>query len=119
MSLRSPFNGVLLNFDLNIGNYDSQGILAAEIYTPDAKNVETFIFVAQLVNTTFTNIIIGNPVNVSRINGKICLDIFSGIGTKVNLETQNVKTTIKFYSSCARSMFLNKAFEIKSLLTNG
>ena len=113
MSLRSPFNGVLLNFDLNIGNYDSQGILAAEIYTPDAKNVETFIFVDQIVNTTFTNIIIGNPVNVSRINGKICLDIFSGVGTKVNLETQNVKITIKFYSSCARSMFLKKRLKSK------
>ena len=119
LNVRSPFNGVLLNFDPNIGNCVSQGTLAAEIYTSDAKNVETFIFVDQLVDTASTGVIIGNPVNVSRINGKICLGIFSGVDTEANLETQNVKTTIKLDASCAKSMFLNEAVEIETLPTNG
>jgi len=118
LNVRSPFNGVLLNFDPNIGNCVSQGTLAAEIYTSDAKNVETFIFVDQLVDTASTGVIIGNPVNVSRINGKICLGIFSSVDTEANLETQNVKTTIKLDASCAKSMFLNEAVEIETLPTN-
>ena len=118
LTVSSPFNGVLLNFDPNIGNCVSQGALAAEIYIPDAKNVETFIFVDQLVNIESTGVIIGNPVNVSRINGIICLGIFSGVDTEANLETQNVKTTIKLDSSCAKSMFLNEAVEIETLPAN-
>lgn len=115
LTVTSPFDGVLLDFDPNIGDCVTQGALAAQIYAPESKMVETFIFVDRLVDAPTVGVIVGNPVNVIRVNGETCKGVFSWVGTEANLETQNVKTTIDLDPSCAISMFLNEAVEIETL----
>ena len=119
LTVRSPFDGVLLNFEPNIGDCVSQGSLAAQIYSPEKKSVETFIFVDQLVDTVSAGVVVGNPVNIIRINGQTCPGVFSLVGTEANLESQKVKTTIELDASCALTMFLNEAVGIKTLPANG
>ncbi|MDT2078709.1 MAG: HlyD family secretion protein, partial [Planktomarina sp.] len=72
LTVKSPFDGLLLDFSPKIGDCVSQGLLAAQIYTPDEKSVETFVFMDQLVNAKSVGVVVGNPVNVIRINGQIC-----------------------------------------------
>jgi hypothetical protein len=115
LTMRAPFDGVLLNFEPNLGDCVSRGTLAAQIYAPEAKIVETFVFVDQLVIADSVGVVVDNPVNVIRVNGQICPGIFSGVETEANLENQNVKTTIDLDDNCARSMFLNEAVEIETL----
>ena len=119
LTMRSPFDGVLLNFQPNIGDCVSEGALAAQIYAPDEKSVETFVFVDQLVDTASGDVVVGNPVNVIRVNGQICPGAFSLVGTEADLESQNVKTTIELDASCAPTMFLNEAVGIETLPANG
>ena len=119
LTMRSPFDGVLLNFKPNIGDCVSEGALAAQIYAPDEKSVETFVFVDQLVDTASGDVVVGNPVNVIRVNGQICPGVFSLVGTEADLESQNVKTTIELDASCAPTMFLNEAVGIETLPANG
>ena len=119
LTIRSPFDGVLLNFQPNIGDCVSEGALAAQIYAPDEKSVETFVFVDQLVDTASGDVVVGNPVNVIRVNGQICPGVFSLVGTEADLESQNVKTTIELDASCAPTMFLNEAVGIETLPANG
>ena len=119
LTMRSPFDGVLLNFQPNIGDCVSEGALAAQIYAPDEKSVETFVFVDQLVDTASGDVVVGNPVNVIRVNGQICPGVFSLVGTEADLESQNVKTTIELDASCAPTMFLNEAVGIETLPANG
>ena len=118
LTLKSPFSGVLLNFEPKVGDCVSQGSLAAQIYSPDEKSVETFVFMDQLVSGQFFGIAVDNPVNVVRINEDICPGIISLIDTEANLETQNVKITIELNAECALVMFLNEAVTIKTLPTN-
>ena len=115
LTMRAPFDGVLLNFEPNVGDCVSRGSLAAQIYAPEAKIVETFVFVDQLVVADTVGVVVNNPVNVIRVNGQICPGVFSGVETEANLENQNVKTTIDLDKNCARSMFLNEAVEIETL----
>jgi multidrug efflux pump subunit AcrA (membrane-fusion protein) len=115
LTMRAPFDGVLLNFEPNVGDCVSRGTLAAQIYAPEAKIVETFVFVDQLVIADSVGVVVNNPVNVIRVNGQICPGTFSGVETEANLENQNVKTTIDLNEACARSMFLNEAVEIETL----
>lgn len=115
LTVKSPFDGLLLDFSPKIGDCVSQGLLAAQIYTPDEKSVETFVFMDQLVNAKSVGVVVGNPVNVIRINGQICPGIFSLVGTEANLETQNVKITLLLDASCAATMLLNEAVSIKTL----
>ena len=115
LTVKSPFDGLLLDFSPKIGDCVSQGLLAAQIYTPDEKSVETFVFMDQLVNAKSVGVVVGNPVNVIRINGQICPGIFSLVGTEANLETQNVKITLELDVSCAATMLLNEAVSIKTL----
>lgn len=119
LTLKSPFSGVLLNFEPKLGDCVSQGSLAAQIYSPDEKSVETFVFMDQLVAGQSFGIVVGNPVDVIRINEDICRGKISLIDTQANLETQNVKITIKLDSQCASVMFLNEAVTIKTLSENG
>tara|TARA_B100000780_G_scaffold16087_1_gene10628 strand:- start:261 stop:1199 length:939 start_codon:yes stop_codon:yes gene_type:complete len=116
--IKSPFDGLLLDFEPKIGDCVSQGLLAAQIYTPDKKSVETFVFMDQLVDAESVGVIVGNLVNVIRINGQICPGIFSLVSTEANLETQNVKITIELDASCASTMLLNEAVSIKTLPSN-
>ncbi|MDG2405022.1 MAG: HlyD family efflux transporter periplasmic adaptor subunit [Paracoccaceae bacterium] len=119
LTVRSPFDGVLLNFEPNIGDCVSEGSLAAQIYAPDEKSVETFVFVDQLVDTLSGGVVVGNPVNIIRINGQTCPGVFSLVGTEANLESQKVKTTIELDASCAMTMFLNEAVGIETLPASG
>ena len=113
--VRAPHDGILLEFEPNIGDCVSQGSLAAKVYRPDEKSVETFIFVEQLVNAEKIGVAIGNSVNVIRTNGQVCKGIFSLVGTEADLESQNVKATIDLDSDCAPSLFLNEAVKIETV----
>ena len=109
LTVRAPFDGVLLNFEANVGDCVSAGSLAAQIYAPDEKSVDT----------ASGGVVVGNPVNVVRINGQTCAGIFSLVGTEANLESQNVKTTIELDAACATTLFLNEAVGIETLLASG
>ena len=116
--VRAPHDGILLDFEPNIGDCVSQGSLAAKVYRPDEKSVETFIFVEQLVNAEKIGVAVGNLVNVIRTNGKACKGIFSLVGTQADLESQNVKATIDLDPACAPLMFLNEAVKIETVSKN-
>jgi hypothetical protein len=116
--IRAPHDGILIDFEPIIGDCVSQGSLAAKIYVPDEKSVETFIFVEQLLNSEKIGVVVGNFVNVIRTNGQICRGIFSLVGTEADLESQNVKATIDLDASCAPLMFLNEAVRIETLSEN-
>ena len=116
--VRAPHDGILLEFEPNIGDCVSQSSLAAKLYRPEEKSVETFIFVEQLVNAEEMGVAVGNSVNVIRTNGQICKGIFSVVGTEADLESQNVKAIIDLDPTCAPSMFLNEAVKIETLSEN-
>ncbi|MAI59350.1 MAG: HlyD family secretion protein [Rhodobacteraceae bacterium] len=112
LKLRAPFDGVLLDFMPKVGDCVAQGALAASIYAPEEKSVETYIYVEQLVEPEKVGVVIGKPVNVVRTNGQVCDGMFSLIGTEANLESQNVKATIELEAGCAAELFLNEAVTI-------
>ena len=116
--VRAPHDGILLEFEPNIGDCVSQSSLAAKLYRPEEKSVETFIFVEQLVNAKEIGVAVGNLVNVIRTNGQICKGIFSVVGTEADLESQNVKAIIDLDPTCAPSMFLNEAVKIETVSEN-
>ena len=116
--VRAPHDGILLEFEPNIGDCVSQSSLAAKLYRPEEKSVETFIFVEQLVNAKEIGVAVGNLVNVIRTNGQICSGIFSLVGTEADLESQNVKAIIDLDPTCAPSMFLNEAVKIETISEN-
>ena len=113
--VRAPFDGILLNFKPNLGDCVTQGALAAQIYSPAEKSVETFVYVDQLLDSVNPGIFVGNPAKVIRSNGQNCPGIFSLLGTEANLESQNVKAVIELDKACAPNMFLNEAVEIETL----
>jgi multidrug resistance efflux pump len=115
LTLRAPFDGVLLNFNPNIGDCVAQGGQAAEIYDPTEKSVETFVYVDQLVDAGRVGVVAGNPVQVVRTNGQVCEGVFSLIETEANLESQNVKAKIELAQTCAPDLFLNEAVGIQTL----
>ena len=112
LKLRAPFDGVLLDFMPKVGDCVAQGALAASIYAPDEKSVETYIYVEQLVEPKKAGVVVGKSVNVVRTNGQVCGGIFSLIGTEADLESQNVKATIELEAGCAAELFLNEAVGI-------
>jgi len=116
--IRAPHDGILIDFEPNLGDCVSQGSLAAKIYMADDKSVETFVFVEQLLNAEKIGVLVGNQVNVIRTNGQICQGVFSSVGTEADLESQNVKATIDLNASCAPLMFLNEAVRIETLSVN-
>jgi multidrug resistance efflux pump len=116
--VRAPHDGILLEFEPNIGDCVSQSSLAAKLYRPEEKSVETFIFVEQLVNAKEIGVAVGNLVNVIRTNGQKCSGIFSLVGTEADLESQNVKAIIDLDPTCAPSMFLNEAVKIETVSEN-
>ena len=116
--IRAPHDGILLDFEPNIGDCVSQGSLAAKVYRPDEKSVETFIFVEQLVNAEKIGIAVGNSVNVIRTSGQVCRGVVSLVGTQADLESQNVKATIDLDPTCAPLMFLNEAVKIETVPKN-
>lgn len=116
--VRAPHDGILLEFEPNIGDCVSQSSLAAKLYRPEEKSVETFIFVEQLVNAKEIGVAVGNLVNVIRTNGQICSGTFSLVGTEADLESQNVKAIIDLDPTCAPSMFLNEAVKIETVSEN-
>lgn len=119
LTVRAPFDGVLLNFEPDIGDCVTGGSLAAQIYAPEEKSVETFVFLDQLINSTSSGVVVGNPVNIIRINGQTCAGVFSLIGTEANLESQNVKATIELDKECATTIFLNEAVGVQTLPERG
>lgn len=111
-TIQAPFRGVLLNFNPKVGDCVSQGALAAQIYKPNDKSVETFAFMNNLVDANQFGLTIGNPVQVIRVNGESCPGKISLVGTEANLETQSVKVRIKLDPNCAVEMFLNEGVNI-------
>jgi len=112
LTIQAPFRGVLLNFNPKVGDCVSQGALAAQIYKPNDKSVETFAFMNNLVDANQFGLTIGNPVQVIRVNGESCPGKISLVGTEANLETQSVKVRIKLDPNCAVEMFLNEGVKI-------
>ena len=112
LTMQAPFSGVLLNFNPKVGDCVSQGALAAQIYKPNDKSVETFAFMNNLVDANQFGLTIGNPVKVIRVNGESCPGKISLVGTEANLETQSVKVRIKLDPNCAVEMFLNEGVKI-------
>ena len=113
LAMQAPFSGVLLNFNPKIGDCVSQGALAAQIYKPKDKSVETFAFMDNLVDAKQFGLTIGNSVQVIRVNGDSCPGQISLVGTEANLETQSVKVRIKLDPNCAVKMFLNEGVKIQ------
>ena len=111
-TIQAPFRGVLLNFNPKVGDCVSQGALAAQIYKPNDKSVETFAFMNNLVDANQFGLTIGNAVQVIRVNGESCPGKISLVGTEANLETQSVKVRIKLDPNCAVEMFLNEGVKI-------
>ena len=113
LTMLAPFSGVLLNFNPKVGDCVSQGALAAQIYKPKDKSVETFAFMDNLVDANHFGLTIGNSVKVIRVNGESCPGQISLVGTEANLETQSVKVRIKLDPNCAVKMFLNEGVKIE------
>jgi len=113
LAMIAPFSGVLLNFNPKVGDCVSQGALAAQIYKPKDKSVETFAFMDNLVDANHFGLTIGNSVKVIRVNGESCPGQISLVGTEANLETQSVKVRIKLDPNCAVKMFLNEGVKIE------
>ena len=113
LAMIAPFSGVLLNFNPKVGDCVSQGALAAQIYKPKDKSVETFAFMDNLVDANQFGLTIGNSVQVIRVNGESCPGQISLLGTEANLETQSVKVRIKLDPNCAVKMFLNEGVKIE------
>ena len=113
LAMQAPFSGVLLNFNPKVGDCVSQGALAAQIYKPNDKSVETFAFMDNLVDANQFGLTIGNSVQVIRVNGESCPGQISLVGTEANLETQSVKVRIKLDPNCAVKMFLNEGVKIE------
>ena len=113
LAMQAPFSGVLLNFNPKIGDCVSQGALAAQIYKPKDKSVETFAFMDNLVDAKQFGLTKGNSVQVIRVNGDSCPGQISLVGTEANLETQSVKVRIKLDPNCAVKMFLNEGVKIE------
>ncbi|MEM9580881.1 MAG: HlyD family efflux transporter periplasmic adaptor subunit [Pseudomonadota bacterium] len=115
LTLRAPFDGVLLGFAPNVGECVSAGAQAAQIYATDSKSVEVFVRVNQLVTQAAGGVAVGAPVTISRINGDTCGGTFTWIGTRADLENQFVKSTIDVDPDCAPQLFLNEAVEVETL----
>ena len=113
LAMLAPFSGVLLNFNPKVGDCVSQGALAAQIYKPKDKSVETFAFMDNLVDANQFGLTVGNSVKVIRVNGESCPGQISLVGTEANLETQSVKVRIKLDPNCAVKMFLNEGVKIE------
>jgi multidrug resistance efflux pump len=113
LAMQAPFSGVLLNFNPKIGDCVSQGALAAQIYKPKDKSVETFAFMDNLVDAKQFGLTKGNSVQVIRVDGDRCPGQISLVGTEANLETQSVKVRIKLDPNCAVKMFLNEGVKIQ------
>ena len=113
LAMQAPFSGVLLNSNPKVGDCVSQGALAAQIYKPNDKSVETFAFMDNLVDANQFGLTIGNSVQVIRVNGESCPGQISLLGTEANLETQSVKVRIKLDPNCAVKMFLNEGVKIE------
>ena len=113
LAMQAPFSGVLLNFNPKIGDCVSQGALAAQIYKPKDKSVETFAFMDNLVDAKQFGLTKGNSVQGIRVNGDSCPGQISLVGTEANLETQSVKVRIKLDPNCAVKMFLNEGVKIQ------
>jgi len=115
LTLRAPFDGVLLGFDPKVGDCVSAGASAAQIYAPHEKAVEVFVNVTQLVSRAETGIEVGAAVTIARINGETCEGKFTWIGTEADLENQYVKSSIDVNEACAPQLFLNEAVEVERL----
>jgi len=116
LTLRAPYDGVLLDFDPKVGDCVNPGTSAAQIYAPEKKAVEVFVSVTQLVSQEDSGIAIGAPVSIARINGAACEGAFTWIGTEADLENQYIKSSIEVDEVCAPTLFLNEAVEVERLL---
>ncbi|MCH2093544.1 MAG: HlyD family efflux transporter periplasmic adaptor subunit [Rhodobacteraceae bacterium] len=112
LTLRAPFDGVLLGFEPNVGDCVQARTPSAQIYAPANKSVEVFVRVDQLVTAQASGVAIGAPVSIERINGEACGGAFTWIGTEADVEHQFVKSKIEIDETCAPSLFLNEAVEV-------
>lgn len=115
LTLRAPYDGILVGFDPKVGDCVNAGTSAAQIYAPDKKAVEVFVSVTQLVSTQSAGIEIGAPVSIARINGENCTGTFTWIGTEADLENQYIKSSIEVDEACAPGLYLNEAVEVERL----
>ncbi len=115
MTLRAPFDGVLLDFEPNVGDCVTARASAAQIYAPSKKSVEMFVRVNQLASQDASGVTINAPVKIKRFNGEACGGTINWIGTKADVENQFIKTSIEVDESCAPALFLNEAVEVQTL----
>lgn len=114
LTLTSPIDGVLIDFDPTEGACVQEGELAGQIYEPHKKAVDVYVLVSDLSAADPTGIFIGAPVTVTRVNGEVCGGTVTRIETEAELESQYVNTTIDVDEACAPALFLNEAVEVGS-----
>jgi hypothetical protein len=115
LTLRAPFEGVLLDFEPNVGDCVTAGASAAQIYTPAKKAVEMFVKVSQLMAPRSSGVTIGATVKIKRFNGEICDGTINWVGTEADLENQFIKSLIEVNENCAPALYLNEAVEVETL----
>ncbi len=118
-TLEAPFDGILVGFDPNVGDCVQEGELAARIYRPDQKSVDVYLRVSRLTATDDSGLVIGAPVQVTRVNGQECGGNITRIDTEADSETQYVEVTVDVEPACAPSLFLNESVEIAPDQTDG
>jgi multidrug resistance efflux pump len=115
LTLRAPFDGVLLDFEPNVGDCVTARASATQIYTPSKKSVEMYVRVNQLVGQTPSGVTIGAPVKIKRFNGDACNGTINWIGTQADVENQFIKSSIEVDETCAGDLYLNEAVEVQTL----
>jgi hypothetical protein len=115
LTLHAPFDGVLLDFEPNVGDCVTARASAAQIYAPAKKAVEMFVRVSQLVAPRSSGVTIGAPVKIERFNGEACGGTINWIGTEADLENQFIKSLIEVNENCASALYLNEAVEVETL----
>ncbi|WP_439143093.1 HlyD family secretion protein [Planktotalea sp.] len=114
--VRAPFDGVLLDFESNVGDCVTARTSATQIYTPSQKSVEMFVRVNQLVGEGSSGVSIGAPVKIKRFNGSACNGAINWIGTQADVENQFIKSSIEVDETCAQDLFLNEAVEVQTMV---
>ncbi|MDA7426231.1 HlyD family efflux transporter periplasmic adaptor subunit [Thalassococcus lentus] len=110
--LTTPFDGVLVNFDENVGDCVQEGELAAQIYAPHEKAVDIFVPISELSDETERGISLGAEVTILRSNGATCSGLVTRVDTEADLESQFVSASIDIAQECAPDLFLNEAVEV-------
>jgi len=118
MAVVAPFDGVLVGFDANVGDCVQEGESAARIYVPEEKSVDVFFRISRLTGEQASQMAVGAPVKVTRVNGEECSGAITRIDTEADLESQFVQATVEVDPACAPRLFLNEAVEVQLAQSN-